>query len=124
MTVTPPLADPTLARRVIDAEVAIITHVRANALQDPFWESIIIHYASDEATVTVVNLVDYAEDARSGESFGPALVHDVRDHIAFLHAHAHATASGRAARPHDPSLAVYRDGDTARKRMLESPPTP
>jgi hypothetical protein len=124
MTITAPLADPALARRIIDAEVAIITHVRANALQDPFWESITVDYASEEVTVRVVNLVDYAEDARSGESFSPALVHEVRHHIAFLHAHARSTASVRAPRPHVPSLTVYRDGDTARERMPEGRPTP
>src|SRR3954453_19146241 len=123
MTTTPLLADPALGRRVIDAEVAIIRHVRADALQDPFWESITIHYASDEVAVTVVDLVDYAEVAHSGERFGPALVHDVRDHIAFLRAHAHSPVSERSARPHVPALSVYRDGDTAREGMLEGRPT-
>ena len=122
MTITPSLTDAALAERVMHAEMVIIGHVRSLALHDPFWESIAIHYASDEVAVTVVNLVEYAEDARSGARFGPELLHDVRDHIAFLRANAGSAASDRAVRPRIPLLVVYRDGDTARERLLGDRP--
>ncbi len=77
-------ARPSFAELVLEAELTVIRCLHAAAVQDPFWESITVRHEGPEATLTVVNLVEYEPHTRSRSAFGAELLSAVQREVELL----------------------------------------
>jgi len=104
-------ADRSIAELALEAELAVIRCLHAAAVHDPFWESITVRHDGPEATLAVVNLVEYEPHARAGGAFGAELLSAVQREVEFLR-QCKTADDGRRVTVDPVLVTVYRDSVT------------